>query len=37
MGKHFAYTIEKILEQKDRKKLGHYQLRLKGVLDLFTL
>lgn len=33
----YAPAIERILEKKDKKKLGHYNLRLKGVLDLFTL
>jgi aminoglycoside phosphotransferase (APT) family kinase protein len=33
----YAPAIDRILEQKDKKKLGHYKLRLKGVLDLFTL
>lgn len=33
----YAPAIERILEKKDKPKLGHYKLRLKGVLDLFSL
>lgn len=33
----YAPAIDRIIQQKDKKKLGHYKLRLKGVLDLFSL
>jgi aminoglycoside phosphotransferase len=33
----YAPAIERILDHKDKEKLGHYKLRLKGVLDLFSL
>lgn len=33
----YAPAIQRIIDQKDKEKLGHYKLRLKGVLDLFSL
>jgi fructosamine-3-kinase len=33
----YAPEIERIIQEKQKDKLDHYRLRLKGVLDLFTL
>ena len=33
----YAPAIEKILREKEKIKLDHYRIRLKGVLDLFSL
>lgn len=33
----YTPEIERIIQKKQKKKLDHYRLRLKGVLDLFSL
>ncbi|MGZ5191352.1 MAG: hypothetical protein ACXWCZ_10055, partial [Flavisolibacter sp.] len=33
----YAPEIEKIVAEKEKSKLEHYRLRLKGVLDLFSV
>jgi len=33
----YAPEIERIIKENDKNKLDHYKLRLKGVLDLFSL
>jgi len=33
----YAPAVERIIQTKDKDKLDHYKLRIKGVLDLFSL